>query len=142
MTTVAFRNGVMASDRESNLHGAEVDKVFCGEGGILYGIAGVLSKCRKVVDWLISQNTAFPSDPPDVGSDEDWNVLVAYPDGSLFLYDWHLYPLQMKAPFLAIGSGSGYAMGAMAAGASAKKAVEIASQFDSYTGSVVDTFKL
>ena len=42
--------------------------------------------------------------------------------------------------FWAVGSGEEYALGAMAMGASAAQAVEVASQFDVYTGSVTENY--
>jgi hypothetical protein len=49
--------------------------------------------------------------------------------------------IEVASPFYAIGSGAHYAMGAMAAGASPKRAVEIAAQFDGSTGFGVDVIK-
>lgn len=46
-----------------------------------------------------------------------------------------------KIPF-AIGSGSSYALGAMAHGATAEEAVEIAKTLDIYSGGKVRTFKI
>ncbi len=48
----------------------------------------------------------------------------------------------MLDPFAAIGSGSGIALGAMAAGKTAAEAVEIAARFDSGTGNGVDVLEL
>jgi ATP-dependent protease HslVU (ClpYQ) peptidase subunit len=41
-----------------------------------------------------------------------------------------------------VGSGGEFAMGAMAAGANARKAVSIACQLDYYTGKGIDTVKV
>jgi ATP-dependent protease HslVU (ClpYQ) peptidase subunit len=46
------------------------------------------------------------------------------------------------ADFIAIGSGANLAMGAMAAGASAKKAIKIATQYDIYTGGELQNAQL
>ena len=57
------------------------------------------------------------------------------PDGSVFLADDSLYfsgPIECAS--YAIGSGALYAIGAMAEGASAERAVEVACMFDSHCG--------
>lgn len=46
------------------------------------------------------------------------------------------------SPYYVMGSGKEYAVGALTMGASAKKAVEIASMYDDSTGSEVEVFKL
>jgi len=51
-------------------------------------------------------------------------------------------PLHLEAPFFASGSGRFLAMGAMAAGASAEQALQIACDMDQGTSGPVHSFKV
>lgn len=60
--------------------------------------------------------------------------LVLTADKHIFVFTNYMQWLVVDEPFHAIGSGSGYAMGAMAAGASPLDAVKLAAKHDAYTG--------
>ena len=65
-------------------------------------------------------------------ADEDFqNVLVT--EGETFVIGRLFVPVLVDLPFFAIGSGAGYAMGAMAMGATAREAVEVACNLCPYT---------
>lgn len=66
----------------------------------------------------------------DVGEDFE-NVLVS--DGETYIIGRLFIPVLVDLPYFAIGSGAGYAMGAMAMGADARKAVEVACKLCPYT---------
>lgn len=60
--------------------------------------------------------------------------LVLTAERDIFMFDDYTKWLIVNEPFHAIGSGSPYALGAMAQGASPKEAIKIASKQDAYTG--------
>lgn len=64
----------------------------------------------------------------------DFNGLVLYEDGSLFLYLPGGQPIQIQDRFYGIGSGADAALGAIHMGANCSKAVKIASKIDNGTG--------
>jgi hypothetical protein len=68
--------------------------------------------------------------------------LVVYPTGRVFYWDGSPTFVEMHGPFFAAGSGQDFALGAMAAGADARRAVEIAIQFDTQSGGRVDIRRL
>ena len=61
---------------------------------------------------------------------------------NLFVLNSELYPIPIDTDFFSVGSGSDYAMGAMAMGASAADAIRVASQFDCHTNDKVEAESL
>lgn len=80
-------------------------------------------------------------EPQDV--EGDYLLLRLFPSGALALYDGGIlsHPQWLDPPF-AIGSGAEFARGALAAGASVRKALAIAHRFDSGTGPLNQIFKV
>ncbi len=68
--------------------------------------------------------------------------MVVNPDGEVVHYDRHLVPIRVANEFHAIGSGRKLALGAMMAGASADKAVEIACHYDNGSREPIRTIRL
>lgn len=54
-------------------------------------------------------------------------------------YEREPHPFEIEEPFYAFGSGMDIAIGALAMGANAIKAVEIASRYSSHCGNGIDT---
>lgn len=133
MTTIVFKKGVMAGDSQitdGNHNFSQVQKVFKLDGYLL-GVAGTFSECQGYKSWIETSMDmkVFP---------EETEV-----DGCALLYDTNkelLYLLEKNEKiilgdeFVAIGSGAQFAIGALEQGASAKKAVQVASKYDVYTG--------
>ncbi len=73
--------------------------------------------------------------------------LLVFPNGTIYFVDisppeaahseWTASMLECKERFAAVGSGYQFAIGAMAAGRSAKQAVEIAARYDIQSGAPV-----
>lgn len=73
---------------------------------------------------------------------DDWvTMLMVAPDGSLRRLTKGGVA-SFEAPFYADGSGGEYAMGAMAMGANARQAVQVACRFDLASGDGIDTLTL
>lgn len=139
MTTIAWDGRSLAADRRvlagTNYMG-EAIKITRSPDGRWAGAAGGSAECNQILAWV--HNGMKPDElPPSQATDDFCNVLVVYPDGKAELFSKHGYSVAVKAPF-AVGSGSEYARGAMAAGVDARGAVEIAMRFDMATGDGVD----
>lgn len=92
---------------------------------------------RKFVDWL-TRGTEFK---PHYDKDDHTFEALVMDGGFILYYDNELVPLIVDEPFYAIGSGSAYAIGAMDAGASPQRAVELAILRDECSGPPIVTVK-
>lgn len=146
MTTIAYRDGIMAADtcimNNSGSRFASVTKIHrCPEGTLMAG-AGDYGPVCKIFDWY---DRGCPADDlPKLPDDEDMAVqlLIVHPDERVVYLEKDLLECPIEGEFFAIGSGTEGALCAMAAGASAEQAVEIVSRFDMYTNGPVRTERL
>lgn len=137
MSVVAYRDGVMAADSKAfggsyqPSPGAKTKLYRLADGSRLGVVTAVLGMGERFAAWMNAGG-----DPAAWGTDKpDLRALLVRPDGSVFLADDSVYfsgPIETE--FYAIGSGSHYAMGAMALGATAGLAVEVACRFDPHCG--------
>lgn len=145
MTTVAYKDGVMASDSLLTLGSqrmGSVQKVWKFDSGALYGARGD-GDDRALRELLedVTDESRMPraSDLEAITAEID--ALFVLPDGIVF----HIstagaaQALRVGAPYHAIGSGYKYALGAMADGSSAARAVLAASKHDGHTGGDVQS---
>lgn len=144
MTTIAVRNGVMASDsritHESESGGSRVTrcvKMYRRRDAII-GVAGDGGAGSVFVDWY---GSGKPVPQILIDFDADLTALVLTRRG-LFTYDAYCMPEKILDRFWAIGSGTKAALGAMHMGASAERAIEIACLIDPYTAPPVHVLKL
>lgn len=138
MTTIAYRDGVLAADTLSTCNGmieTEVVKIW-DHKGYLGGAAGSHALCNRFRSWFVG---GMDGESPFHGGD-DGNGLVAVPDGKIIVWGKH-GSWTVNRAFYALGSGEQIAMGAMAAGASAQEAVKIAATMDTITGSKITVLK-
>lgn len=130
MTTIAYREGVLAADSQVNCGGGRcgsVVKAWKTDDGSLWAFSGRASLQEGCQKWSLGQRQG---DPPQI---EDSTLVCITPDGRVREWcgkGW----LQSQAEFFAWGSGGEYAMGAMAMGASAEQAVVAAIRFDTSSG--------
>lgn len=138
MTVIAWDGKTLAADKRSNFGGtiltttkiARVDR-------LLVGAAGPTGKCRAAVEWV--RNGRKPEDFKDLG---DIHLLVVESKDRVVMYDESPMPIVLADRCVAIGSGMGEALVAMACGKSAREAVELASRFNNTCGNGVDTLDL
>jgi hypothetical protein len=138
VSVIAFRDGTMAADRQGTFRGCvpvPSSKVF-EHKGVLYGSSGGIEDFIAFRDWM--KAGADPRDRPEL---EDVSFLRVDHDGIAILSE-RLIPIPLNMPFWAIGGGADYAMGAMAAGMSAERAVLVACQFHTGCGLGVETLRL
>lgn len=131
MTTIAFKDGVMAS--ESCQSHNYIDQVVCRKiyvvKGDTIGLAGRLTDFPKFLKWYREERDGFDDISGSSLDIEEIQALV-YSNGKLYEYDDSCIAIPMSGSIAAIGSGSGYAMAALIAGASAEEAVNIACKLD------------
>lgn len=137
MTTIAWRDGVLAADSQTTTDtlkgnwpklfslkdGGAV--AFCGDYGA--GLRFVRAM-QKANDYVHRQG-------------EDFTAIVMRPNGSAQLYENGLLQGFITDRFYAVGSGAMAALGAMCAGATARGAVQAAAQYDCHTGGRVRAIK-
>lgn len=135
MTTIAFRNGVMASDTMlsgDNLVRGKSEKILrTPSAGHLVALCGASTMVLPFAVWieLGEPQDALPRLPPD----SEFAAFVAYADGRFAVFSQKFLPQFAQAEFHATGSGNEVALGAMAMGASAEEAVRVACQFDPWS---------
>jgi len=141
MTTVVFRNGVMAADRRAY----SGDKVPVGsktkikrlKDGSLLGISSTVVGASATLEAWVEAGCPQPSNS-DM-QPEHFELLLVRPNGEVFYTSGNLsLSGPLEADFFAIGTGSCYALGAMEMGAGPEHAVEIASRLDVWSGNGID----
>lgn len=137
MTTIAVKDGVMASDSRAvsdHIHQGNFTKIYRA-GSALIGFAGRATTGLDFVAWYKAgaKRKKFPASCDE----DDWYALVLTGSGC-FMYEGSPTALQAGNP-AAIGSGSQFAIGAMLAGCDPKEAVKIASRADPFTGGRIVT---
>ena len=138
MTVITIKDGVLACDSGATAYGVHVGTVSkarrLGDGSVV-AVSGHMEQASHLLSQMEQDGRA------EIAGDE---VCAAWlmPDGGIRVLDgpcpeW----AEIEAPFFALGSGSALAYGAMAAGASAERAVEIACDMATDCRGPVRTFK-
>lgn len=146
MTTVAYRDGVMAADTQGDWSGirTRVPNKIVRVGNALIGVAGNFTDCRDFIDWYAAgaDRKALPEFRTyGVENSVAIEALVAAPDG-LTIWTEHFQPDPVAGEFWAVGSGAKAAIAAMYMGADAAEAVRIAALVDVKTGGDVQMERL
>lgn len=131
MTTIAFRGGILVSDTavfDRGTYCGTVTKIHRAPDGSLFGAAGALGDMMAFEQWM---RDGAP-EPRPAFMDEDSEALVIRPDNTVWWYGKTQHS-EIVGDYHAIGSGFRLAMGAMAAGASALRAIEICCDLDNCT---------
>lgn len=131
MTTIAYRDGVLATDSQCTDNGLRCyRKKIWSIGGDIITVAGDLCPAMKFIEW-------YGGDKEMDKIDGDFECLVIKASGRMYTYDSNLVPLGarlLKGGYVAFGSGRDFAIGAMRMGADAKSAIRIACEYDCYSG--------
>lgn len=140
MTTLAYKNGFLAADRLAAPDGGLCTKIGRNPNGDIAGFCGGLALGQRWLRAFVSDADEFPS-LVSVNDAHGYALIIRKSTGAVeFMEPDGL--VHFEAPFYAYGSGSHYALAAMEAGASAKRAVEIAAKYDPTTGSDVEVLRL
>lgn len=148
MTIVAWDGKTFAADKQSTIGGLKrkLSKIHKLDNGHLVAATGTTVDCIEYVKWYKKVCAATEDErvffPTWTGNDKPW-LMVVTPWKGIYLYTGcDTYIDYSENDIFAVGSGSEYAMGAMRAGATAKEAVLIASEFDTHCGMGVDSIEL
>lgn len=138
MTTIAYSNGILASDSQITAEGGSilggVKKIYKNEYGALFGAAGDPGRLFELLEWFNQEECETKPLPEDLDSTD---FLMIAPYGSIFIHVGGPCALELDSTFAAIGSGADIARGALDVGATAEEAVQTAAEYDAYTGGYV-----
>jgi hypothetical protein len=135
MTTVAWDGKTLAVDRQGTTGGDRAyatTKLRRISDGRVAAFSGAIENGLLLCEWA-DAGTIKDNWPSCQKSDDFCTLIVAGPDG-VFQYESLPIAQRIEGDQMAWGSGAKYALGAMAHGADAVQAVEIAARFDVYTG--------
>lgn len=132
MTTIAYRDGVIAADTSMSCDGMVLSgrvKIARADDGRLIGAAGSSAYSDAFREWALKEQ----GNPPKTGADSIGFIIAT--DGSVRVWDsdegdgfFRVHP-----PYFAAGSGAPVAFGAMHVGADAEAAVRAAIAHDKST---------
>lgn len=120
-------------------------KVARGPDGSVHGITGNAAEGGEYLRWVVSGMAGEPPKPQATNPDEgrsSFIALVVLPSGYVRVWSAYGWEDHRDMPFIAVGAGAEIAVGAMAAGASAERAVEIVAEYSSYATLPVKTVSL
>ena len=151
MTTVVFRDGVLAADSllvQGSIKCPEsMNKLVMGRTHpVIYAMAGkiaILAAAVRIIE-------AMPVAPWDGGEfrtrpalDCNCELVAFHRDGRVVSFETDgLWFEPAEVPFMALGSGSKAALGALHMGADAVRAVEVACLLDAYTGGAIVSMRV
>lgn len=142
MTTIAFRDGLLAADTRINRSGTILSdnhqKITRLSNGDLLALAGLEAQREAMIAHLEDDE---PLPVCEEGADDDFTALIATTDGSLYVYEGIGHLQRWEGDFYAIGTGSDFAIAAMVMGAAADEAVSVAMRCDVYSGGEVVSMK-
>jgi ATP-dependent protease HslVU (ClpYQ) peptidase subunit len=146
MTVIVFDGKQMVADRRmssGNMH-ETVQKIHRLAGGVVVGFSGSVAHQGAMLQWIKDgvNPEAYPGPAFDAEHPMDAEMLVVNKWGQVFTFVGGPYLVEVLSRPVVIGSGAAYVLGAMAAGADAVRAVEIASQYDPGCGNGIDVVEV
>lgn len=140
MTTVAYRDGILAADTQitygATLLQGSYQKIHKLSNGALYGFCGSLEAGEFMRRHLIQVGKGKGHLEDIDLRDENYEAIIVQPDGKTYFFEKRIWS-RLKLPYVAMGTGKEHAFGAMFVGASAKQAVKAAIKLDPNTGGKV-----
>lgn len=140
MSVLVWDGKILAADKQTtNCNSARRTTKIWREGDKLLAAYGTFTQGMAMRNWVKQgmKPEEFPKAEPDIEA----GFWVITKDGVL-TFENSPHPIVLEDKYMAEGSGRDFAMGAMAMGANAIKAVEVASKFDIYCGGGVDWLTL
>ena len=130
MTTIAYRDGVMAADTGVWMGGACLTgavKIAKGADGCLHGVAGHAGACCDYLEWVKNGERGDAPQPERANEESTFIALcVNVQAGTIRLLTAYGVEHLDGVPYVSIGSGAAAALGAMFAGADAEQAIRAA----------------
>ncbi len=137
MTTIAYRNGVLAADTSLSTGGCMNGRVakIAARGGDLAGVAGSAAFGAAFLKWFSNGEEGDP--PQGEAHDDSFDRGVVFRESGVVEVYEPLGRFDVECDYYAFGSGRSEALGAMFAGADAETAVRAAIQHDANTAGEV-----
>lgn len=133
MTTIAYRDGVLAGDTLASVGDTKIPgrcrKVWRLRDGRLFGGAGKAEELRSLKKLMMAHKEG-PLPCPKLKACE---AILVMPGGQVLVYEGAVWEPE-EAPYHALGSGFGYALTAMWLGHDAVIAVKAGIHFDKGSG--------
>lgn len=142
MTTIAYRDGVLAADTRAYSGDArplgQKSKIERLEDGTLIGVSSSIAGGGETVRrWYADQR------PSDIELPSNFTMIAISREGEVFFAkDTPHVSGPLTAPYFAIGSGADFALGALETGVSAKGAVLLACRLDVWSDEPVEILTL
>lgn len=137
MTTIAVKDGVLAVDSlvtQNDAAVGEADKARRLADGTVIAWCGEIGLMEVAFGWF-EAGADYAAAPEDLRHARG-ELVAMRADGSIETYHKARRD-PCRAPFHAAGSGARFALGAMAGGLSARRAVEAAATLDLFTGGTI-----
>lgn len=151
MTVIAYKDGVMAADKLNfNFHGptasiTKIRRIVIEDTEMLVGVAGHTVTAAAVFEW--AQGGFKESEMPANQKDPEKRnlILCVVRDDEnghrVYHYENSHVPWRNEEPWTALGAGGDMAAGALAMGADARRAVEVACTHNPVCGMGIDVLK-
>ncbi len=134
MSVIVWDGKTLAADRMAvNGNLKRTCKKIYRHGDLLIGGAGTYSSIQALTAWVV-EHKADIEKFPKIGDDADVVLWVVNRNGTMAKYESGPWPMFYEEETWADGSGRDFAYGALAMGADAVKAVEVASTYDAFCG--------
>lgn len=149
MTVIVWDGQKLVGDKQATEGGilqtvTKVRKITSGKHkGWLIGAAGATAQCNMMMGWF--EAGADPNKFPHALQKEDGfaaHMIAISPQGVVHKYEFVPFPIIFEDTFYASGSGRDLAIGAMAMGADAVRAAEVACTYCSECGVGLDVVEL
>lgn len=141
MTTIAYRDGVVAIDTLSVADGMVVDHAYekcIVKDGVMFFMTGSTSDHDKLVDEYFSPTGRDTGNAYAIVADKGKIFIIGGEEGGKGIFKCP----NNRENYISIGSGERFAISAMDHGKSAKEAVEYAMRRDIYTGGEVRVYQV
>lgn len=139
MSVIAWDGKYLAADRRAMVGSLiRTTSKLSRVRNALLAYCGEADAGEELLEWFAAG--ADPDKFPSVLRDKDMraSLMAVFPNGAIWMYERSPWPMKFPPQQFAIGSGRDFALAAMHLGATAEKAVEVASVFDSTCGGGVD----
>lgn len=149
MTIIVWDGKTLVADKQATEGSVlqtvtKIRKITSGkQKGWLIGAAGATAQCNMMMGWF--EAGANPNNFPHSLQKEDGfaaHMVAISPEGVVHKYEFVPFPIIFEDQFYAAGTGRDLAIGALAMGADAKTACEIACTYSTDCGVGMDIINL
>ena len=140
MTTIAYRDGVLAADSQvtcGSWRDGTMTKI-CKRGDVFAAGCGNAGAVRSFLDWFRSGMIGAPPQMPTDGDDE--TSCYIFRGRRLLAWEGNRW-MTSQADYYAFGTGGRFARGAMEMGATPETAVGVACKIDIYSGGAIEVLR-